>query len=167
MFKVLSLQPGDAEAVLRLNAAATPAVFALDASELARLMAISGLHLSVTGMDSALAGYALAFSHDQSYDGEEFLALRRIVEAPFLYIDQIVVTPDARAAGLGRMLYDALSVRASARGVNVLCCEVNTSPPNPASLAFHTRMGFIRLDDMTTADGRVVALLRKDLPVHD
>lgn len=157
------LRPEDAESVLRLNAVATPAVVALDAVELARLMAISTLHLAITGTGGHLAGYALAFSHDQPYDGEEFLALRRVVDVPFLYVDQIVVDPDTRAAGLGRMLYDLLAERANARGASVLCCEVNLSPPNPESLAFHRRIGFTHVDDMATVDGRTVTLLRKDL----
>lgn len=166
-FRIRVLRSEDAESVLRLNAAATPAVFAFDAFELARLMAMSGLHLAVTAPEGGLVGYALAFSHDQPYDGEEFLALGRSIGVPFHYIDQIVVDPHARAAGLGRMLYERLAEHATARGANVLCCEVNLSPPNPVSLAFHQRIGFNRLDDMATVDGRTVALLRKDLPARD
>nr|WP_295382007.1 GNAT family N-acetyltransferase [Pseudoxanthomonas sp.] len=166
MYTLRSMHADDADAVLRLNAVATPAVFTLDAAELSRLMAISGLHIAVAATGSGLVGYALAFSRDQAYDGEEFLALRRSVEVPFLYVDQIVVDPGLRAAGLGRKLYAAMEARARELGAPTLCCEVNTSPPNPASLAFHTRLGFTRLDDRVTADGRVVALLRKDLPAR-
>lgn len=166
MFTLRSLQPDDSHAVLRLNAAAVPAVAPLDAAELTRLMAISSLHLGVAGAGVDLAGYALVFSHDQRYDGEEFLALGRVLKAPFLYIDQIVVDPTLRAVGIGRGLYGALEQHARTLGASALCCEVNTSPPNPASLAFHQRMGFLRLEDMATGDGRTVALLRKDLPVR-
>lgn len=164
MFILRPLQSRDVDAVLRLNAAATPAVFALDALELARLMAISSLHLVALGAGDRLAGYALAFSHDQPYDGEEFRTLCRSLAIPFLYVDQIAVDPQHRAAGVGRMLYAALEDHAGTLGASALCCEVNTSPPNPASLAFHLRMGFRHVDDMATADGRAVALLRKDLP---
>lgn len=149
--------------VLRLNRAAAPAVFALDASELARLLALSPLHQAAAQDDGDLAGYALAFAHDHPYDGEEFLALRSLINAPFVYVDQIVVNPDTRAAGIGRMLYQALTEQAHRLGATVLCCEVNLIPPNPASLAFHHRMGFAAIGEMETSDGRRVVLLRKDL----
>lgn len=163
MYVLRSLCPDDADAVLRLNAAATPAVSALDAAELARLTAMSGLHLAVAATDGAVVGYLLAFSRDHPYDGEEFLALRRIVEVPFLYVDQIVVDPEIRAAGIGRTLYARVSALARACGATTLCCEVNVSPPNPGSQAFHQRMGFMPVEEMATTDGRTVVLLRKDL----
>ncbi len=113
--------------------------------------------------DGDLAGYALAFAHDHPYDGEEFLTLRSLINAPFIYVDQIVVNPDTRATGIGRTLYQALTEQAQHLGATALCCEVNITPPNPASLAFHQRMGFVLIGEMETFDGRRVTLLRKDL----
>lgn len=157
------LRNEDASEVLRLNRAAAPAVFALDAAELSRLLALSPLHLAAVQDDSHLAGYALAFAHDHPYDGEEFLSLRPLINTPFVYVDQIVVSPDTRATGIGRMLYQALAEHARYISATALCCEVNTTPPNPASLAFHHRMGFVSIGEMETSDGRCVVLLRKDL----
>jgi predicted GNAT superfamily acetyltransferase len=57
----------------------------------------------------------------------------------FLYIDRIVIAPGSRGAGHARRLYEDL---AAVAGDRPLCCEVNLAPPNPASLAFHERMGF-------------------------
>ena len=60
-------------------------------------------------------------------------------ELRFLYVDRVVVAAAAQGRGLGRALYDDL---AQAAGDRPLCCEVNLAPPNPASLAFHARLGF-------------------------
>jgi predicted GNAT superfamily acetyltransferase len=149
--------------VLELNAAAAPAVAAVDASELARLMGLSARHLAALQPDGGLAGYALVFASDDPYDGEEFLALRSSITGPFLYVDQVAVAEQCRGTGVGRRLYDEIALRARQRGAHTLCCEVNISPPNPGSLAFHARMGFTRIGDLATQDGREVALLSRTL----
>jgi predicted GNAT superfamily acetyltransferase len=160
MLTIRPLRHDDTPAVLGLNGAAAPAVFRLDLPELSRLMAISPLHLAAVQSDGTLAGYALAFSSEQPYDGEEFIALRSSMAAAFVYVDQIAIDERARGTGIGRMLYQELASRAQALGATALCCEVNTSPPNPGSLAFHQRMGFTSIGAMDTRDGRGVVLLR-------
>ena len=40
-----------------------------------------------------------------------------------------------------------------------MTCEVNIEPPNPASLAFHARMGFDRVGEQSTKGGEVVVAL--------
>ncbi|MBC7975179.1 MAG: GNAT family N-acetyltransferase, partial [Myxococcales bacterium] len=53
---------------------------------------------------------------------------------------RVVIAADARGRGHARRLYDDLATRAAGRP---LCCEVNVQPPNPGSLAFHERLGFV------------------------
>lgn len=160
-----SLAPNDhdIEQVLDLNAAALPAVATLDRPELVRLMALSPEHLAIESNADSVIGYALIFTSDADYDGEEFHRLRQRLAAPFLYIDQIVIDESARGKGLGRAVYDRLAQRAQQGGMNFLACEVNTQPANPASLAFHRRLGFADLAPMATRDGREVVLLARRL----
>lgn len=159
MVTIRALQHDDIAEVLRINAAAVPAVFRLDASEVSRLLAISGLHLAAVRSDGCLTGYALAFSSAHPYDGEEFLAFRRFVDDPFLYVDQIAIEQDRRGTGIGRALYRELASCARGLGASSLCCEVNIEPPNPGSLMFHEHMGFARVGEFSASDGRKVALL--------
>jgi len=153
----------DSQDVLRMNAAAGSAVFQLDLTEFERLMTISTLHLAVECSSDTITGYVLAFSKDQAYDGEEYLTFRSSIVEPFLYIDQIVIDECARGAGIGRMLYEELASRARNIGATILCCEVNVSPPNPNSLAFHRYLGFTQIGDLKTLDGRIVTLLTKEI----
>jgi predicted GNAT superfamily acetyltransferase len=60
----------------------------------------------------------------------------------FLYVDRICVHPQARKRGLARALYSAVLAEAARRGKPVVCCEVNSDPPNPGSDAFHAALGF-------------------------
>ena len=162
MRSVCSFEPEHASDVLRINAAAGVAVCRLDARELSRLAAISPFHLIALADDGKVLGYLLAFSRDDGYDGEEFLALRSAIDEPFLYIDQVAIDSRLAGTGIGRMLYGALAQRGRELGAKVLCCEVNTSPPNPGSLAFHGHLGFRKVGALSTSDGRTVALLRCD-----
>lgn len=163
MITVRSLHPNDCAHILRINASAGATVFRLDLAELVRLMDISALHLVAVNPDGAIAGYALAFFRDHAYDGQEFLAFRSSIAAPFVYVDQIVIARQDRGAGVGSMLYREVAAVARRLGSTSLCCEVNISPPNPTSLAFHRHIGFVPIGELHTRDGRTVALLRRDI----
>jgi predicted GNAT superfamily acetyltransferase len=164
MLSIRTLVPADVDQVLSLNAGAQPNVAPLDNAELARLRALPGVHLVAVQREVVL-GYVLTFARDDPYDGEEFLTLRSLIPQSFMYIDQVVVLGSVKGTGLGRRLYGSLEHTALARGARFLCCEVNTVPPNPDSLAFHSRLGFSSIGSLATRDGRNVTLLQKRLSV--
>jgi uncharacterized protein len=60
----------------------------------------------------------------------------------FVYVDRVVVAEGARAKGHARRLYADLIAHARAVGHELIACEVNADPPNPASDAFHAALGF-------------------------
>ncbi len=165
MLTIRSLLPADEAQLLKINVEAQPNVAALDRTELVRLSSLSRTHIVAADGD-VLRGYALNFARDDAYDGEEFLMLSSLIAQPFLYIDQVAVADSVRAQGIGRRLYGALEQAASERRIHLLCCEVNTTPSNPGSLAFHGRPGFSTLSSMATRDGRDVVLLQKLLTVR-
>jgi predicted GNAT superfamily acetyltransferase len=162
MLTVRNATPLDGDAILLINEASQPHVARLDALELQRLRSL-GAHVLVAqlGLDS-LQGYLLAFTHEDRYDAEEFLALRQRLHCPFLYIDQVAIHPNFRRAGGGGCLYEAARGLALALGLEKLCCEVNLNPPNPRSLAFHEHAGFSQLGVLAVKDGRDVMLLSRD-----
>jgi predicted GNAT superfamily acetyltransferase len=89
------------------------------------------------------AGEALliAFDQDAPYGNENF-AWWRSRAARFVYVDRVVVEPAHRRRGLARLLYEDLFGFARRMGHDRVVCEVNLSPPNPASDAFHRSLGF-------------------------
>ncbi|MDQ1081026.1 GNAT family N-acetyltransferase [Pseudoroseomonas cervicalis] len=76
------------------------------------------------------------------------------------YIDRVVVDAAAQGQGTGRALYAALAAAALQAGLAELGCEVNLDPPNPASMGFHTRLGFAPVGEATDPrNGKVVRYL--------
>lgn len=85
--------------------------------------------------------FLTALDQDSSYDGQNFNWFRDRYER-FVYIDRIVVDSSLRGQGVGRLLYEDLFRRMHDAGQLYVGCEINLSPPNPASDAFHLRLGF-------------------------
>ena len=104
----------------------------------------------------------LAFDQRAAYDSANFLWLRDRFER-FVYIDRVVVSVAARGRGLARRLYADLAAEARTAGHVRLVCEINADPPNPASDAFHERLGFTTLGRATLSGGKVVRYCGLDL----
>ena len=154
-------QDQDFERILAINQAGRPGVSPLALAELAAIRADAPL-FEVAEIGPELAGYVIAYVDRNVYDGEEFNWFKRHF-THFLYIDQIAVAQSARRAGVGAQMYQLLKQRARKQALTSLTCEVNLEPPNPVSLAFHTRQRFIEVGTLATSDGRTVSLRRKEL----
>src|ERR1035437_2646288 len=71
----------------------------------------------------------------------------------FVYVDRIVVASSARGRGCARRLYRDLFEYAVRAGHERVVCEVNISPPNPASNAFHAALGFVEVGTASVYSG--------------
>jgi predicted GNAT superfamily acetyltransferase len=127
----------DLAAILKLNNSHEREIGLIDAGGLARLLS-GAAHARVIGAADA---FLIALDQETPPQGPNhswFLA-----RGPrFLYIDRVCVAPHARQQGLARALYLDAFTFARARGLPIVCCEVNIDPPNPASDAFHAALGF-------------------------
>jgi hypothetical protein len=84
------------------------------------------------------AGFLIALDERADYPNPNFEWFQARFPH-FAYIDRMVVDETHRGLGLARQLYEDL-FRTIDRSLVV--CEVNRVPPNPASDAFHDRLGF-------------------------
>lgn len=146
--------------VAELNNAAVPAVPFTTADELAALIALSDHSFGVVDDETQqLYGFLIGFDPGSDYASENY----RFFEqrgADSLYVDRIVVDEARRGQRIGRLLYDHAFRLARTAGRSEVTCEVNVEPPNPRSLAFHTRIGFAEVGRQGTKGGSVqVALL--------
>ena len=151
----------DLDALVAVNDAAYPAVPITPAEELAELIGMSSVAVVVD--DGAAAGFVLGMPPGLAYQSENYLffsARAREHGTTFVYVDRIVLAAHVRGRALGPQLYDAVFDEARRVGADEVLCEVNLEPPNPGSLAFHTRLGFVEVGRQSTKGGaNVVALL--------
>ncbi len=145
----------DLDWVLALNAVHEVELSPLTAGRLLELVE-RAFHARVVGPDRAVL---ITFDQDADYDSPNFLWFRDRYPR-FVYVDRIVVAESARGAGLARVLYDDLFHAARSAGHRDIVCEVNSDPPNPASDAFHARLGFAEVGRADLANGKQVRYLR-------
>jgi uncharacterized protein len=157
------LADADRAALLRLNADNWPAVHPLDKDTLAWLLGFGGHHLVAVDRTGAVLGYLLSIASQSNYDDDEIRELRRLIKEPFLYICQVVIAWDHRGLGVGRAFYEEVADAARRQGMRLLCCDVNTNPPNPGSFAFHRRLGFGEIGSGTASNGMAIAFLARSL----
>jgi predicted GNAT superfamily acetyltransferase len=107
--------------------------------------------------------FLIAFDQSAAYGSPNFLWFRDRLDR-FIYVDRVVVRPEARGRGLAGQLYHTLFIAARNAGQSVVVCEVNADPPNPASDALHAKLGFREIGLAGLPGGaKTVRYLRLDL----
>lgn len=146
--QIRAFSNADSAGVLALNADHVTETSAMDAGELAEITS----EAFYTGLSGQLDGFCFAMDQGSDYDSPNFhwFAARH---QRFVYVDRIIVSSAARGRGLARALYEDLIRAARRAGHEALCCEVNITPPNPASDAFHERLGFRRVGEAAINGG--------------
>lgn len=153
---IRNVRSEDAALIMAMNDAEIPAVPALP-SPMFDLFESSATAFRVAVRAGEVAGFVVALGPDVPYDS---LNYRWFCQRPdeVLYVDRLVVSPAHRRRGFASALYDDL---ARAHYFAAIGCEVNLDPPNPGSVAFHRRMGFVEVGRQV-AGGKLVSLLQAD-----
>ena len=147
----------DQPSVFALNNASTPHVNALTEAQFAWLASECDYY-RVAEAGGAVAGVVMAIRNGTAYWSDNY-AWFGARYAEFIYLDRVIVAPDARREGIGRALYADLIEFATGRWPRITL-EVNVRPPNPGSIVFHERMGFQRVGTRSYAEGEVAMFER-------
>jgi predicted GNAT superfamily acetyltransferase len=158
-FHIRNTDSKDFESILKINQAAIPNVFELDADEFFLLLEICE-YSKVVEINCEIAGYIFALGKGLVYDGEEYNWFCDNLDSDFLYIDQIAIGEKWKGMGCGKSLYEDLGQYAVQNCKEALVCEVNYEPLNEESMAFHKKLGFNELLHLG-ARGIFVSLLVK------
>lgn len=151
--------PSDFDSILQLNSAWVHYTSPLDASRIAALHSQAAWH-RVVDVSGDVGAFLLALGPGATYDSPNYRWFDSRY-ADFLYIDRVVVSSACQRLGLGAALYHDAQARATACGYGCLVCEVDIDPPNPSSIAFHDRCGFIEVGTQSISDGAKRVSLRQ------
>lgn len=158
---IRDVAPDDLQCVLEMNEAAVPHVNSVPLVQMQKFLD-EAAYFRVAIVDGVPAAFLVGLTPDADYQSFNF---RWFCEryASFAYIDRVAVTVAARRRGLAAALYRDFEDAFNAQSQR-LVCEVNLRPPNPASMHFHERMGFVRVGSQIIDDGaKEVAMMVKDL----
>jgi predicted GNAT superfamily acetyltransferase len=154
-FRLRDSTDSDISVLARLNEAEVPHVSELSYAGWKSLFS-QAFKLRVAEAPSGeIAGFLLALVETADYGSMNFQWFKKRYPK-FSYVDRIVVAKGFQRRGLGRMLYEDLE-RMS--GAKLIACEVNIKPPNPDSIAFHTRIGFQEVGTQDTEGGKKTVLM--------
>lgn len=132
-----AIEPGDLPQLLELNQAHVKELSSLTLARLGELVDAAFWSRCADSRGALL----LTFDQNADYDSPNFIWFKQKY-GRFVYVDRIVVSPSERGKGLAAKLYEELFAQARAQGHDMICCEVNTDPPNPGSDRFHEALGF-------------------------
>jgi predicted GNAT superfamily acetyltransferase len=156
--KLRPLADSDVEDVLALNQANVEMLAPMDESRLHMIQAICD-RFDVLEEDGAFAGFVVTFHQGAAYDSAKYSWFSERYGS-FYYLDRVVLDESFRRRGLGTFMYDEIENVAAAYGR--MCLEVNLTPRNDASLAFHARRGYAEVGRLHEED-HLLSMLAKTL----
>jgi hypothetical protein len=155
-FTLRKYEAEHAAAVLRLNAESVAVLSPMDRNRLRLLAGMCSLHLVAVG-PAGVIGFMLGFTDGAAYDSVNYRWFASRFKR-FLYIDRMVVGPSSRECGVGRAFHAASEEHAVATGLVWIVGEIDLDPPNPVSLSFHERLGFVEVGRQALSSGKVVSM---------
>lgn len=147
--------PADDAAILAWNEADVHFLAAMDRPRLEYLKERAAA-VEIIEEGGQACGFVITFTSGSDYDSPNYRWFSRLGSG-FHYVDRIVIDPACRGRGLARRVYAVLAQRYPQ---HPLVAEVNYAPPNPASLAMHTAIGFVEVGRLGDRTNGVVMLRR-------
>jgi predicted GNAT superfamily acetyltransferase len=155
---IRAMTASDIEVVWAINQENVPAVGEETVEVLADLLSMSLFSL-VAEVDNVVVGFCMILGPQTQYRSPNYLYFCERY-ADFIYLDRVAVTSAFQGLGLGAAMYREVERLSQ----STLCAlEVNTKPRTEGSLRFHTREGFVLLEEVETRPGKMVGFMIKDL----
>jgi uncharacterized protein len=146
---IVPIMESAAAALLALNNAHAVELSLLDPARLKIILDQAFYARRIGEVDAFL----LALDHTARYDSPNYLWFRQRYRR-FVYVDRVAVASAARGRGHARRLYADLFRVVAEAGHDTVLCEINLDPPNPASDALHTALGFADIGQATIHGGK-------------
>lgn len=155
---IRKLEMKDYDRVLELNDESVHFLSPLTNDKLESIISQSEM-VNVIEADGRVEAFVLTLKEGKEYDSVNYLWFSNHYDH-FLYIDRVVVSLQMQGKGLGNILYESVFSHAKLIGVPYVAAEIDINPPNPGSLKFHEKFGFVKVGKQTVAQGKKVVSLQ-------
>jgi uncharacterized protein len=155
---IRAMTASDIEVVWAINQENVPAVGEETVEVLADLLSMSLFSL-VAEADNVVVGFCMILGPQTQYRSPNYLYFCERY-SDFIYLDRVAVTSAFQGLGLGAAMYREVERLSES---TMFALEVNTKPRNEGSLRFHTREGFVLLEEVETRPGKMVGFMIKEL----
>lgn len=156
---IVPIAPEASESLLALNNAHGTETSALTHEAWQQLIA----HAFRAAMFEDASGFLIAVDQGVPYPNVNHGWFRARYDR-FVYVDRVLVQPEARRRGLAQALYKDLFERAKSVGHRLVTCEINVDPPNPASDVLHEGLDFVEVGRQERPEsGKTVRYMAKTL----
>ncbi len=150
----------DLDTILAINNNSGESILPIDRARMARFLEIAR-YFRVAEINGQVAGFLIALTPEADYDSPNFTWFKAHYPE-FVYIDRVVMTPDHRRSGIGRLFYADVLSFAEVRQP-ILVTEVFIEPRDDVSLLFFKTQGFVEAGQQVLPNGRRVSLMCKSL----
>lgn len=151
----------DLAAVLALNESEVPQVGRINLQNMQDFLDKAVYFRVACDTDNQVVAFLIGLDPATDYHSPNFQWFCRH-RIKFAYVDRIAVAKSARRKGIAETLYEDFRMVAR-EWADCMCCEVNLLPENPASMAFHQRLGFVQVGTLESNGGaKKVAMLVKE-----
>lgn len=130
----------DFNSIVELNDLEVHQTSPMDLERLNSLARIACYHRVAVAEDRVIA-FLLAMREGVPYQNDNYSWFASRFQH-FIYVDRVVVDTGFARLSIGSRMYRDLFEYAHAKGIKSITCEYNIEPPNPASRAFHRKLGF-------------------------
>lgn len=162
--EIREVREDELELVLEMNNGAGDGILPVDLEQI-RFCYLNAAYFRVAELDGKVAGFLIGFDQDSDYRSSNYQWFRQRY-ADFLYIDRVVIAPEQRGAGLGRIFYADVTSFAEVRAPQ-LACEVFLEPRNDVAILFHGTYGFKEVGQRVMEEvGLRVSMLVKELECY-
>ena len=160
---VRNIEIADLPRVLEINNVNTPGVSELTFTELETDLENSLHALAIDNEQGEVCAFCITFDPGAPDAGDNHRWFAERYES-FVYLDRIAIDSNHQNRGLGAVLYQSVELHMlDSAQHSLLCCEVNLEPPNPGSLRFHQRIGFMEIGRVTQQLNYSVCMFVKNI----
>jgi uncharacterized protein len=153
----------DIDTILAINNSAGESILPVDKARMLHLMEVAR-YFKVAEADGAVTGFLIALTPEAEYDSPNFRWFKQQY-SEFVYIDRVVITPNHRRSGVGRLFYADILSFAEIRQP-LLVTEVFVEPRDEVSIVFFGTQGFKEVGKQAFGENRIVSLMTKSLDVY-